>query len=299
MERKRISRNTTLPRFCGAFYMCHNSESHKADRRCSRVPNHISKNRSIFQDVPVFFFKTVAILPKICYNKEKPPERGKTVKLLLNALIKFTVGLLFVGVLLFLPAGSFSYMNAWLFIGLLFVPMLILGAILLFKAPHLLEKRLNAKETENTQKGVVAVSACLFLGGFIVAGLDFRFGWSHIPLWGEVIASVVLLVSYALYAEVMRENAYLSRTVEVQESQTVVDTGLYGIVRHPMYAATVWLFLSIPVVLGSLWSLLCFAPYVAVIVVRIRNEEKVLTEGLAGYEEYKKRVRYRLIPWIW
>ena len=299
MERKRISRNTTLPRFCGAFYMWHNSESHKADRRCSRVPNHISKNRSISHDAPVFFFKTVAILPKICYNKEKPPERGKTVKLLLNALIKFTVGLLFVGVLLFLPAGSFSYMNAWLFIGLLFVPMLILGAILLFKAPHLLEKRLNAKETENTQKGVVAVSACLFLGGFIVAGLDFRFGWSHIPLWGVVIASVVLLVSYALYAEVMRENAYLSRTVEVQESQTVVDTGLYGIVRHPMYAATVWLFLSIPVVLGSLWSLLCFAPYVAVIVVRIRNEEKVLTEGLAGYEEYKKRVRYRLIPWIW
>ena len=299
LERKRISRNTTLPRFCGAFYMWHNSESHKADRRCSRVTNHISKNRSISQDAPVFFSKTVAILPKICYNKEKHPERGKTVKLLLNALIKFTVGLLFVGVLLFLPAGSFSYMNAWLFIGLLFVPMLILGAILLFKAPHLLEKRLNAKETENTQKGVVAVSACLFLGGFIVAGLDFRFGWSHIPLWGVVIASVVLLVSYALYAEVMRENAYLSRTIEVQDGQTVVVTGMYGIVRHPMYMTTVFMFLSMPLVLGSWYAFGLFCVYPFLLVKRIQNEEAVLLQGLPGYDEYQKKVKYRMTPFIW
>ena len=221
------------------------------------------------------------------------------MKLLFSALIKFIIGLLFVGGLLFLPAGSLAYMNAWLFIGLLFLPMLILGAILLFKAPDLLKKRLNAKEEEDTQKGVVAVSALVFIAGFVVAGLDFRFGWSYVPMWVIIIASVILLISYALYAEVMRENAYLSRTIEVQENQTVVDTGLYGVVRHPMYAATVWLFLAIPVVLGSWWALLCFAPYVLVIVIRIHNEEKVLTQGLAGYAEYKKRVKYRLIPWIW
>lgn len=221
------------------------------------------------------------------------------MKLFFNAFIKFTLGLLLVTALLFLPAGSFCYFNGWLFIGLLFVPMLILGAVMLFKAPHLLQKRLNAKETEKTQKGVVALSGLLFLCGFIVAGLDFRFGWSAVPLWVVILSSVVLLVSYALYGEVMRENAYLSRTVEVQEDQIVIDTGLYGIVRHPMYAVTVWLFLSIPVVLGSWWSLLCFLPYVAVIAVRIRNEEKVLEEGLKGYSEYKKRVKYRLFPFIW
>lgn len=221
------------------------------------------------------------------------------MKLFFNAFIKFTLGLLLVTALLFLPAGSLCYFNGWLFIGLLFVPMLILGAVMLFKAPHLLQKRLNAKETEKTQKGVVALSGLLFLCGFIVAGLDFRFGWSAVPLWAVILSSVVLLVSYALYGEVMRENAYLSRTVEVQEDQIVIDTGLYGIVRHPMYAVTVWLFLSIPVVLGSWWSLLCFLPYVAVIAVRIRNEEKVLEEGLKGYSEYKKRVKYRLFPFIW
>lgn len=221
------------------------------------------------------------------------------MKLFFNAFIKFTLGLLLVTALLFLPAGSFFYFNGWLFIGLLFVPMLILGAVMLFKAPHLLQKRLNAKETEKTQKGVVALSGILFIGGFIVAGLDFRFDWSAVPLWAVIASSVALLVSYALYSEVMRENAYLSRTVEVQEDQIVIDTGLYGIVRHPMYAVTVWLFLSIPVVLGSWWSLLCFLPYVAVIAVRIRNEEKVLEEGLKGYSEYKKRVKYRLFPFIW
>ncbi|MBE6553918.1 MAG: isoprenylcysteine carboxylmethyltransferase family protein [Ruminococcaceae bacterium] len=221
------------------------------------------------------------------------------MKLASSALIKFTVGLLLVGALLFLPAGTFGYRNGWLFIGLLFVPMLILGTVLLIKAPKLLEKRLSAKEKEGTQKGVVALSGILFIAGFVVAGLDFRFGWSHVPLWAVIASAAVLLVSYALYAEVMRENAYLSRTIEVQENQKVVDTGLYAIVRHPMYAVTLWLFLSIPIVLGSWWALLCFAPYLAVIAVRIRNEEKVLEAGLAGYREYKKRVRYRIIPFIW
>ncbi len=221
------------------------------------------------------------------------------MKLACSALIKFTVGVLLVGTLLFLPAGSFSFLNGWLFLGLLFIPMLLLGVILLFKAPDLLRKRLGTKEEEKTQKGVVALSGLLFIAGFVVAGLDFRFGWSKMPLWVVSVASVVLLVSYALYAEVMRENAYLSRTIEVQENQKVVDTGLYGIVRHPMYAVTLWLFLAIPLVLGSWWSLLCFAPYVVVIVVRIHNEEKVLEAGLDGYSEYKKRVKYRIFPFLW
>jgi protein-S-isoprenylcysteine O-methyltransferase Ste14 len=221
------------------------------------------------------------------------------MKLALSALIKFTFGLALVGALLFLPAGSLAFFNAWLFIGLLFVPMLILGIVLLVKSPDLLKKRLDAKEKQNAQKGVVAISALLFLAGFIVAGLDFRFGWSHMPAWAVAVASAILLISYALYCEVMRENAYLSRTIEVQENQKVVDTGLYGIVRHPMYAVTVWLFLAIPIVLGSWWSLLCFLPYIIVIAIRIQNEEKVLEAGLDGYTEYKKRVKYRLIPFIW
>ena len=221
------------------------------------------------------------------------------MKLMIGALVKFALGLVTVGALLLLPAGSIRYPNAWLFIGLLFLPMLMLGIVLLIKSPALLQKRLDAKESEGTQKGVVAASGLLFVVGFIVAGLDFRFGWSHVPQWAVITASVVLLVSYALYAEVMRENAYLSRRIEIQEHQTVVDTGLYGIVRHPMYAVTVFLFLSIPVVLGSWWSLLCFSPYVAVIAVRILNEEKVLENGLNGYTEYQKRVKYRLIPFIW
>ena len=221
------------------------------------------------------------------------------MRLALSALIKFTIGLVLVGVLLFLPSGGFGYANAWLFIALLFVPMLVLGVVLLVKSPKLLEKRLEAKETESTQKGVVAASALLFTLDFIVAGLDFRFGWSRVPLWCVVTASVILLVSYALYAEVMRENVYLSRTVKVEEGQRIVDTGLYGIVRHPMYAVTLWLFLSIPIVLGSWWSVLCFIPYVVVIAVRIINEEKLLEAELEGYSDYKKRVRYRLLPFVW
>jgi len=221
------------------------------------------------------------------------------MKLLIKALIKFTIGLILVGALLFLPAGTFSYGNAWIFIGVLFIPMLILGIVLLIKAPDLLEKRLNAKEQENTQKAVVGLSGLLFIASFVVAGLDYRYGWSDIPTWGVTVASVILLISYALYAEVMRENEYLSRTVEVRENQHVIDTGLYGFVRHPMYAVTLWLFLAIPVLLGSWWSLLSLSPYIAVIVVRIQNEEKVLEEKLFGYTEYKKRVRYRILPFIW
>lgn len=221
------------------------------------------------------------------------------MKLALNALTKFIFGLILVGLLLFLPAGSFAYPNGWLFIGLLFVPMLFLGVVLLIKSPKLLEKRLGAKEKENTQKSVVAVSGLLFVVGFVITGLDYRFGWSNVPTWVVIAASVVLLISYALYAEVMRENAYLSRTIEVQENQKVVDTGLYGIVRHPMYAVTIWLFLAIPIVLGSWWSLMIFLPYVAVIVIRIQNEEKVLEAGLEGYTDYKKRVKYRIIPFVW
>lgn len=220
-------------------------------------------------------------------------------RLAIRALIKYTLGIVLVGAMLFLPAGSFHYGGAWLFMGLLFIPMLFLGIVLFLKAPHLLEKRISAKESEKTQKGVVALSGLLFALGFLVAGLDYRFGWSRVPLWVVIISSLLLLISYAMYAEVMRENAYLSRTVEVQKDQKVVDTGLYGIVRHPMYAVTVWLFFSIPLVLGSFWSLLCFAPYLAVIVIRIINEEKVLEQGLVGYAEYKKRVKYRLFPWIW
>lgn len=221
------------------------------------------------------------------------------MKLLISAFLKFIIGFLFVGLLLFLPAGTFKFANGWLFIALLFVPILILGSVLFIKSPELLKKRLDSKEKEGTQKAVVAFSALFFVAGFIVAGLDFRFGWSKMPRWTVITASVILLCSYALYAEVMRENIYLSRTIKVEENQTVVDKGLYGIIRHPMYAVTIWLFLSIPVVLGSWWSLICFFPYVVVIVVRISNEEKILEAELYGYNEYKKRVRYRLIPFVW
>jgi protein-S-isoprenylcysteine O-methyltransferase Ste14 len=221
------------------------------------------------------------------------------MKLLFRALIRFICGLLLVGLLLFLPAGTLNYTGGLLFVALLFIPILILGAVLLVKAPSLLEKRLNAKEKETTQKGVIALSGLMILAGFIVAGLDYRFVWSSVPSWLVITASVILLISYILYAEVMRENAYLSRTVEVQEGQKVVDSGLYGIVRHPMYAVTLWLFLAIPLILGSWWSFLCFLHYPIMIVVRILNEEKVLVAGLAGYDEYRKKVKYRLIPFIW
>ena len=221
------------------------------------------------------------------------------IKLLFSALLKFSFGIIFVGLFLFLPAGTFDFFNAWLFMGLLFIPMFILGIFLFIKSPELLEKRLNAKEKENTQKGVVGFSAILFLASFLIAGFDYRYGWTQVPVWCVILASVILLVSYALYAEVMRENIYLSRTIEVQENQKVIDTGLYGIIRHPMYAVTIWLFLSIPVVLGSWWALLCMAPYPFLIAIRILNEEKVLENNLSGYKEYKAKVKYRLVPFIW
>ena len=220
-------------------------------------------------------------------------------KLLLSALTKFLAGIVFMGLVLFLPAGTWNYFNAWLFLGLLFIPMLILGIVLFFKAPELLEKRLQSKEKESTQKGVVAASGLMFIGSFVLAGLDFRFGWTNVPAWVVTVAAVVLLASYGMYGEVMRENAYLSRTVEVQENQKVIDTGLYGVIRHPMYTATIFLFLAIPLVLGSWIAFAVMFLYPAAIIARIGNEEKVLEEGLQGYTEYKKKVKYRLIPFIW
>ena len=220
-------------------------------------------------------------------------------RLLISALTKYLAGLVLVAALLFIPAGTLCYWNGWLFIGLLFGPMLILGAVMFVKAPELLEKRLNTKEKEDAQKSVVALSALIFLGGFILSALDFRFGWLQLPKPVVIIGAVVLIVSYGLYAEVMRENAYLSRTIEVQEGQKVVDTGMYSIVRHPMYAVTILLFLSIPVVLGSGLGLIVFLAYPLILVKRIRNEEKVLAEGLAGYTEYMKKVRWRIVPFVW
>ena len=221
------------------------------------------------------------------------------MKLLVEALTKFICGLLLVGALIFLPAGTFCYTYGWLLLGLLFGPMLIAGAVMLFKSPDFLKKRLDAKEKQGAQRGVVAFSGLMFIGGFVVAGLDFRFGWSAVPIWVIITASVLFLAAYALYAEVMRENAYLSRTVKVEEGQTVVDTGLYGIVRHPMYAVTILLFLMIPLVLGSWYALIVFAVYPVIIVVRIKHEEELLTRQLPGYDTYKRKVKYRIIPFIW
>lgn len=221
------------------------------------------------------------------------------MKLLIEALTKFTCGLLMVGLLIFLPAGTFAYPYGWLLVGLLFVPMLIAGFVMLAKSPELLKKRLDVKEKQGAQKGVVAFSGLMFIVGFVVAGLDFRFGWSAMPPWVVVTASVLFLVAYGLYAEVMRENAYLSRTIKVEQGQTVVDTGMYSIVRHPMYAVTVLLFLMIPLVLGSWYALVAFAFYPAAIAVRLTDEEKLLTKELPGYAEYQQKVRYRLIPFIW
>lgn len=221
------------------------------------------------------------------------------MKLLINALIKFTLGLLLVGGLIFFPAGTLHYTYGWLLMGLLFTPMLVAGFVMLAKSPELLAKRLDAKEKQSAQKGVLAFSGLMFIAGFVVAGLDFRFQWSQMPLAVTVIASVLFLVAYGLYAEVLRENAYLSRTIKVEEGQRVVDTGLYGVVRHPMYMATVLLFLMIPLVLGSWYALIVFAFYPAIIVVRLKDEENLLTRELPGYAAYKKKVKFRLIPFIW
>ena len=221
------------------------------------------------------------------------------MKLLINGLIKFLSGLLLVGLLIFLPAGTLAYSNGWLLIALLFVPMLIAGFVMFFKSPDFLAKRLDVKEKQGKQKGVVAFSGLMFIAGFAVAGLDFRFGWSKMPAVVVVVASVLFLMAYALYAQVMRENAYLSRTIKVEEGQKVVDTGLYGIVRHPMYMATILLFLMIPIILGSWYALIAFAFYPAIIIVRLKDEEELLTRELAGYDAYKKKVKYRILPFIW
>ena len=221
------------------------------------------------------------------------------MKLLFNALAKLFLGFVLIGAMLFLPAWTLRYPGAWLFLALLFVPMLILGVVLFIKAPALLEKRLQDKEKENTQRGVVAIAGLMFVVGFVLSALDFRFGWSSVPVWATVAASVAFLIGYGMYAEVMRENAFLSRTVEVQEGQSVIDSGLYGVIRHPMYLATLLMFLPMPLILGSLWGLIPFVVYPVAIVIRIRNEESVLCRGLDGYSEYVDRVKYRLIPFVW
>ena len=216
-----------------------------------------------------------------------------------KAMLKFFAGLLLVGLLLFLPAGSFDYWQGWLLIGILFVPMFAAGLVMMAKNPELLRKRLNAREEQGEQRQVIAWSGIMFLAAFILAGLNRRFRWLMLPDWAVWIAAALFLLAYLLYAEVLRENSYLSRTIEVQENQKVVDTGLYGIVRHPMYAATVLLFLSMPLVLGSPISFAVMLFYLPLIVKRIRNEEEVLARGLEGYTAYMKKVRYRLIPGVW
>ena len=219
--------------------------------------------------------------------------------LLIQALAKVSLGVVLMGLLLFLPAGSLRYWQGWLLMGILFVPMFIAGFVMLFKNPDLLRKRLNAKEEEKEQKTVVALSGLLFIAAFVVAGLNWRFQWCVLPDWAVWIAAVLFLLCYLLYAEVLRENTYLSRTIEVQENQKVIDTGLYGIVRHPMYMATTVLFLAMPLVLASPISFLIMLLYIPLIAKRIKNEEVVLEEGLEGYKEYKERVKYRIIPFIW
>ncbi|MBR5409110.1 MAG: isoprenylcysteine carboxylmethyltransferase family protein [Clostridia bacterium] len=222
-----------------------------------------------------------------------------TAKLFVQAIVKFLLGLVIVGLLVFLPAGTLAYPQGWLFIGILFVPMFFAGIVLMFKNPELLKKRLDAREEENEQKLVLLLSGLMFIAAFVLAGLNFRFAWLVLPMWVSIVAAVVFLSAYVLYAEVLRENVYLSRTIEVQEDQKVIDTGLYGVVRHPMYMSTLLLFLAIPIVLGSLISFAVMLCYIPIIALRIKNEEKVLEEGLKGYTEYKKRVKHKVIPFIW
>lgn len=221
------------------------------------------------------------------------------MSLMMQALLKAGSGIVLAGLLLFVPAGTLAYPGAWAFMALLFVPMLAFGAALLAKSPELLKKRLNTRETERAQVVVILLSSLLFVAAFVLAGLDFRFGWTHVPMAVRGVCAVVLLLGYGLYMEVMRENAWLSRTVEVQQGQKVVDTGLYGVVRHPMYLATLMLFLTIPLVLGSWVSFAVLLLTVPVLVLRIVSEEKVLAEGLEGYTSYQKKVRYRLLPKVW
>lgn len=221
------------------------------------------------------------------------------MRLIVNALFKLIFGLGIMALLLFLPAGTWHYWHAWLLLALLFVPMVCMGIVMLIFSPELLSKRLNNKEKEQTQKHVVALSGLMFIAGFMLCGFDYRFVWSQVPVWVVVVASLLFLLGYMLYAEVLRENAYLSRTIEVQDDQQLIDTGLYSIVRHPMYTATLLMFLSMPLVLGSWWALLIFSIYPILIIKRIQNEEQVLAKGLKGYVDYQQRVRWRLMPWVW
>ena len=219
--------------------------------------------------------------------------------LLIQALVKFISGVLVIAILLFIPAGTILYPNAWLLMGVLFIPMFFAGIILMFKNPDLLRKRLNAKEKEAEQKNVIIFSGLMFLCGFLAAGLDYRFQWYILPEWFVIAAVLLFLFGYVLFAEVLRENEYLSRTVEVQDNQKVIDTGLYSIVRHPMYMSTLLLFLSMPLILGSLISFIIFMTYPVIIAKRIKNEEQILEKGLEGYMEYKKKVKHKVIPFIW
>lgn len=222
-----------------------------------------------------------------------------TRELFYQAILKFILGAVLIGILIFLPAGTFHYWNAWLFVGILFIPMFFAGIVMMFKNPELLKKRLNVKEQQTEQNLVIKLSGVMFVFGFVIAGLNFRFKWIILPNWVSWIAAAIFLLSYLLYAEVLRENTYLSRTVEVQQGQKVIDTGLYSIVRHPMYSATIILFLSMPLVLGSILSFAVFLVYPIIVAKRIKNEETVLEEGLKGYTEYKKKVKYKIIPFVW
>ena len=220
-------------------------------------------------------------------------------KLFCSAILKFLLGVVLVGVLVFLPAGSFDFFGGWLFMGVLFLPMFIAGIVMMIKAPELLKSRLNAKEKRSEQSLVVKLSGLMFIAGFVLAGLDYRFSWLVIPKYVQYSALAVFLVGYLLYAEVLRENKYLSRTIEVKEGQKVVETGLYGVVRHPMYTATLLMFLAMPLILGSAIAVLVFLAYPILIIARLKNEEELLEEELSGYKEYKLKVKYRLIPYIW
>ena len=220
-------------------------------------------------------------------------------KLFIQAILKFALGVILIGLLIFLPAGTIEFFNGWLFMGVLFVPMFLAGIVMMIKSPDLLKKRLNAKEKENEQKQVVALSGLMFIVGFIVAGFNYKYSWIIMPKPVVIISTIIFLVGYALYAEVLKENQYLSRTIEVQENQKVIDIGLYGIVRHPMYMATILLFLAMPLVLGSIISFIIFLVYPFIIAKRIKNEEEVLEKELDGYIEYKKKVKYKMIPFIW
>jgi len=221
------------------------------------------------------------------------------IKLFFGAIIKFALGVLILGLLIFVPANTINYWNGWLFMGILFIPMFIAGIFMMIKAPELLRKRLNAKEKESEQRQVLALSGLMFLIGFITCGLNYRYSWIIIPNYVSIISAIIFIFAYIIYAEVLRENAYLSRTIEVQENQKVIDTGLYGIVRHPMYGATILLFLSMPLVLGAVISFVIFLAYPLIIAKRIKNEEEVLEKDLQGYREYKEKVKYKVIPFIW